>query len=243
MSSGEVEEKVFEILSLSGEVLCTVESYPEPILLKKAVSSATNIPEDFFELLWADNAEEATMILIADCPWDMIVSSLIDRDFDEELRLTARIVQLCLGDATAATDKIFIHAIQIHDDKMVKIFLKNGFPPNHRCLPLHVCAKVGDIGIMHALLEARADVNAANSDGDTPLHFAACRSDPQFAELLLEKGADASTRNLLGEPALCVDEPEPEWAGSGDCTFSGDETEESDVESVCSSGPDPVHNE
>jgi len=26
MSSGEVEEKVFEILSLSGEVLCTVES-------------------------------------------------------------------------------------------------------------------------------------------------------------------------------------------------------------------------
>lgn len=107
-----------------------VRSYPEPILLKKAVSSATNIPEDFFELLWADNAEEATMILIADCPWDMIVSSLIDRDFDEELRLTARIVQLCLGDATAATDKIFIHAIQIHDDKMVKIFLKIlGFTP------------------------------------------------------------------------------------------------------------------
>lgn len=58
-------------------------------------------------------------------------------------------------------------------------------------------------------------MNAANSDGDTPLHFAACRSDPQFAELLLEKGADASARNLLGEPALCVDEPEPEWAGSG----------------------------
>lgn len=56
-------------------------------------------------------------------------------------------------------------------------------------------------------------MNAANSDGDTPLHFAACRSDPQFAELLLEKGADASARNLLGEPALYADEPE--WAGSG----------------------------
>ena len=70
------------------------------------------------------------MILIADCPWDMIVSSLIDREYDDELRLTARVVQLCLGDATASTDKIFIHAIQMNDDKMVKIFLKIlGFTP------------------------------------------------------------------------------------------------------------------
>lgn len=39
MSSGEVEEKVFEILSLSGEVLCTVES----LSIKKRTSFTLHV--------------------------------------------------------------------------------------------------------------------------------------------------------------------------------------------------------
>ena len=53
---------------------------------------------------------------------------------------------------------------------------------------------VGSIGL---LLEAKADVNAADQHGWTPLHFTAQEYLPEIARILLAKGAD---------PNACDDE-------------------------------------
>eukprot|EP00438_Fugacium_kawagutii_P023402 Skav210884 [mRNA] locus=scaffold3713:91846:94103:+ [translate_table: standard] len=92
---------------------------------------------------------------------------------------------------------------------------------------LKLCLQNKEISVEQHLVEAaraaRADVNHPNSDGDTALHFAACRSDPAFAQLLLERGADAWYRNKLGErPEIDVD---------------GFDTEDSDEESPASAAP------
>ncbi|KAF4652796.1 hypothetical protein FOL47_010851 [Perkinsus chesapeaki] len=48
--------------------------------------------------------------------------------------------------------------------------------------------------IVQALLEHGADVNAADGDGETPLHFAVGFVDYEVARVLLENGADPSIR-------------------------------------------------
>ncbi|MDE0108948.1 MAG: ankyrin repeat domain-containing protein [Bryobacterales bacterium] len=55
-----------------------------------------------------------------------------------------------------------------------------------------------------ALLEASADVNAAQVDGMTALHWAVRHDDPAVAELLLEAGADASVANRYGVTPLTI---------------------------------------
>jgi len=52
------------------------------------------------------------------------------------------------------------------------------------------------------LLEQGADVNAAQGDGTTPLHWAAYRVDIEMATLLLEHGANPSVVNAYGSSPL-----------------------------------------
>ena len=53
------------------------------------------------------------------------------------------------------------------------------------------------------LLTASADVNAANSNGKTPLMFASqLRSDPDVAALLLQRDADVNATTHRGHTAL-----------------------------------------
>ncbi len=47
-----------------------------------------------------------------------------------------------------------------------------------------------ELKIIARLLAAGADVKLANLGGDTPLHGAAMRSEPEFLQMLLAKGAD-----------------------------------------------------
>lgn len=52
------------------------------------------------------------------------------------------------------------------------------------------------------LIEQGADVNAAQGDGTTPLHWAAYRLDQELVRLLLERGADADAQNRYGSTPL-----------------------------------------
>ena len=64
-------------------------------------------------------------------------------------------------------------------------------------VPLIDAVKQGDKVAVRALLAERADVNAAELDGTTALHWAAHLGDATSADLLLDAGADprAATRN------------------------------------------------
>ncbi len=59
-----------------------------------------------------------------------------------------------------------------------------------------------DAHVVRKLIEAGADVNARDADGNSPLILASFYASPQCVALLLEKGADANTANRAGVTAL-----------------------------------------
>ena len=65
--------------------------------------------------------------------------------------------------------------------------------------PLADAAMQGDRATVQSLLAGNADVNAAQGDGTTALHWAAYRDDLEMARMLVEAGADLNARTRVGE--------------------------------------------
>ena len=63
-------------------------------------------------------------------------------------------------------------------------------------------AKTSDHSAAQALLQQKVDVNAAQPDGATALHWAAYRDDLHIADLLIRAGADVNAKNQLGVAPL-----------------------------------------
>jgi len=68
--------------------------------------------------------------------------------------------------------------------------------------PLADAIKSGDRQTALSLIEKQANVNAPESDGTTPLHWAAHFADTDIVDLLLKAGADAKARNQFGSTPL-----------------------------------------
>ena len=68
--------------------------------------------------------------------------------------------------------------------------------------PLIQAVKSKDVNAVRELLKQRVDVNAAQGDGATPLHWAAHRDDLATADLLIRAGARANVANDLGTTPL-----------------------------------------
>jgi ankyrin repeat protein len=64
--------------------------------------------------------------------------------------------------------------------------------------PVADAAEKGDIEALRTLIRSGEDVNAAQGDGMTALHWAAMREDLPMAQLLINAGANASSRTRLG---------------------------------------------
>jgi uncharacterized protein len=62
--------------------------------------------------------------------------------------------------------------------------------------------KSGDAAAVRALLQQKANVNAAEGDGATALHWASYRDDVASADALLRAGANVNAANDLGATAL-----------------------------------------
>jgi uncharacterized protein len=69
-------------------------------------------------------------------------------------------------------------------------------------LRLIQAVKQQDTATVRGLLEQRVDVNAAQGDGATPLHWAAHRDNLVLADLLIRAGARATVANDLGATPL-----------------------------------------
>jgi len=68
---------------------------------------------------------------------------------------------------------------------------------------LHEAASMDELWEVEELLDGgKADVNAIDRNGDTPLHAAARGCHRRVAELLLAKGAKIDARNFAGETPL-----------------------------------------
>lgn len=70
--------------------------------------------------------------------------------------------------------------------------------------PLADAVQRGDTQAVRSLLEKKADVNAAQADGATALHWAAYRGDEESAIALIRAGAKVNARNQYGVTPLAL---------------------------------------
>jgi uncharacterized protein len=68
--------------------------------------------------------------------------------------------------------------------------------------PILDAAKTADASRIRALLEKHIDVNVADADGTTPLHWASYRDDLEIADLLIRSGARVNAATDLGVTPL-----------------------------------------
>ncbi|MBS0606227.1 MAG: ankyrin repeat domain-containing protein [Verrucomicrobia bacterium] len=68
--------------------------------------------------------------------------------------------------------------------------------------PLHLACGSGDSELVRLLIEAKANINDQDKDGDTPLHGACQSGHLQVAELLIKVGADISIKGEYGYTPL-----------------------------------------
>jgi ankyrin repeat protein len=68
--------------------------------------------------------------------------------------------------------------------------------------PLIEAARNSDMAALRALLQKGADINAAEADGTTALHWASYRDDGGSADLLIRAGAKVNAANDLGATPL-----------------------------------------
>ncbi len=96
-------------------------------------------------------------------------------------------------------------------DGAVRALLKGKAAINHGCevdgsTALHVAAGSGrerNLRVVNLLLEAGADVNAADLNGETPLMCASRAGSCPTVHVLLESKADATRTDFAGRTALC----------------------------------------
>ncbi|MGY2892926.1 ankyrin repeat protein [Deinococcus sp. UYEF24] len=70
--------------------------------------------------------------------------------------------------------------------------------------PLHSAAAGSHAPLLHLLLAAGANPNAAQHGGYTPLHSAAQNGQPELVQALLEAGADPQAKTDEGQTALAL---------------------------------------
>ncbi len=64
--------------------------------------------------------------------------------------------------------------------------------------PIHIAANRGDLGLLAVLIDAGADVNVADDEGNTPAHMVAAAANEVCLLWLQRKGADTTARNNMG---------------------------------------------
>mmetsp|Transcript_20519 Transcript_20519/g.78625 ORF Transcript_20519/g.78625 Transcript_20519/m.78625 type:complete len:244 (-) Transcript_20519:81-812(-) len=79
--------------------------------------------------------------------------------------------------------------------------------------PMHICAKVKDVGrrelymnCIKRMLEAGADINVRDTSENTPLLCAAARGDEEMVKFLLKNNADPRAKDMFNHDAMYIAE-------------------------------------
>lgn len=98
--------------------------------------------------------------------------------------------------------KGFERAIQVGNERAVKIFLKAGVKANDKdssgFTPLLKAASLNRTSVAAVLIDAKAEINVHDLQGFTPLHWAAFKGFPEMTKLLVERGADVNAKSNMG---------------------------------------------
>ena len=70
------------------------------------------------------------------------------------------------------------------------------------CTPLHSVAQRGHVECGHLLIKAKANLDAVDRSGRTPLHHAVAAKQAWAVKLLLANGADANLKDVSGSRAV-----------------------------------------
>ena len=100
-------------------------------------------------------------------------------------------------------------AVNAGDTARVQYFLANGSDADERdaswSSPLDLASATGQVAIAVMLLDAGADIEAADEPARMrPLHLAAMGDHPEMVELLIDRGANPNSRDSLGRTPLMV---------------------------------------
>lgn len=99
--------------------------------------------------------------------------------------------------------RVLMKAIEGNDVPELKKLLREGVPCNEPIgsagLPLCLAAARGHLGIVNALVEAGADVNAWDRD-ESPLHAAAAAGQAKVIRYLVKSGAEIDASGTYGTP-------------------------------------------
>jgi hypothetical protein len=103
-------------------------------------------------------------------------------------------------------------------ERLVRHVLKSGadprYSPSGASPLLAVAAAQGQLGILEALLDHGAEVNAAASNGTTPLMLAADNGDFRSASILMKFGADLCCRDAFNKTAFDYASGAKNWNAS-----------------------------
>eukprot|EP00439_Symbiodinium_sp_Y106_P014717 s2240_g2.t1 len=183
-AEGGAETVPLPVRKLNGEVICQIHADPSAPVeeLKREVHTATCIPVGFFSLLklgFVGKSEDGlTIVLESDRPWDKL---FVDACTFGDVPLIQSTLPL-LPSTLCEEKQGLLLAILKKWTRVVELLLEKGVSANLEMndvglRPLHLCARTGDAETLRVLLRGKADVDAANEDGDRALHFAACRKD------------------------------------------------------------------
>ena len=113
------------------------------------------------------------------------------------------ILPLCAPDETMEEE--LLTSCQENNVAQIARLLQKPLDPNGQGLVL--AAQEGHLAVVRLLLEAGADKDAADTDGDTALHIAAKEGHLEVVRLLLEAGADKDAADTDVVIRLCTLQP------------------------------------
>lgn len=126
----------------------------------------------------------------------------VDPTFDENIQETpseqwVKVSSMIIENDVPQSDLTIIDHIRKNNIKEVKTYLKVNRPDliSEGLYLIHWAADAGSIEILKAIIDAGADINVKDTDGQTALHYAASCGHIECVKCLLQNGANKEAKD------------------------------------------------